>query len=179
MLINESYYTPLSVGIAILVFLIFFQLFRKRLKGKVVRYGGLLLAILVFSIVKSFGSMVYIIEEDLHISGYRSFGSLTIEMEEKGGEEISCVIPFNRVGIVNKSKNTVVIEEIIYGMSSVETAASKQKIEGYSFKNVFLSRGTIDFYFDQKIPDQIDSYTTGDESKYWIHLATVDTALSH
>lgn len=170
MLINESYFTSISVGIAIVFFIVIYQLLKKRLKEKMVRYGGLVLAIALVVIIKSLGTKVYIIEENLHILRYRSFGSFTVEIEAKGGAEISCTVPYNSVGIVNKSKKTLVIDEIVYGMESIEMGASKQKIQGYSFKNVFLSRGKIDIFYDQEIPDQVDGYTTADESRYWLHV---------
>mgnify|MGYP001357803599 CR=1 FL=1 len=111
MLINESYFIPLAAGAAVVFFIVFFQLFKKRLKGKMVRYGGVILAILLFVIIKSFGSKVYVIEENLHILRYHSFGSFTVEMEGKSEAEINCTVPFNKVGIINKSDKILVIED--------------------------------------------------------------------
>ncbi|MCB0402950.1 MAG: hypothetical protein KDD41_12755 [Flavobacteriales bacterium] len=170
MMLPESYFILTAAIAAILGFATFYQLLKKKLTDKVLKYGALSFAILVFVMIKFSGRKVYVIEPDLTVYAYYALGSFTVEMEEKAGAKVNCQVHHNRVGIVNQSRKTLRIEEVTYGSSPLASSGDHAlQIEACSFKEVFLKRGLIDFFFDTP-PEEIKVVgLSHEETKYWIH----------
>lgn len=170
MLIIESYFFPIIVSISIVFFICFYLLLKNKLKANVVRYGGFALAFLVFIVLKTFCAKVYIIDENFNVLHYKSIGTFTVPMKE-GAVDISGSVGFNKVGIVNQSNKTLRIDEIVYSSNSwTNPSDNYQDIQAYSIKEVFLSRGYIDYFFDDRIPDEIEVRgISSEDTKYWIH----------
>ena len=170
MLITESYYLPSAIAIAIVSFIIFYFLLRGRMNKKVVAYASFAFAFLVYFTLKSIGGKVYLIDENLNVKRYTAIGSFSVPMKG-GATDIICSVPFNRVGIANQSKKTLVIEGIHYSSNRYSSSSqSDQKIQGMTFEAGFLNRGYISYFFDARIPKEISSRGySSQETKYWLH----------
>lgn len=137
MLITESYYLPSVIAVAIVSFIIFYLLLKGRLNKKIVAYAGFAFAFLVYFTLKSVGGKVYVIDEELNVKRYTAIGTFDVPM--KGGAvDISCSVPFNRVGIANQSKKTLVIEGIQYSSNSRSSSSQNdQQIQGRHLRTYF------------------------------------------
>jgi hypothetical protein len=143
---------------------------KERLTKKIVAYSGFAFAFLVFFMLKSLGGKLYVIDEDLKVSIYTSIGSFDIPMKG-GATDLTCSVPFNRVGIANQSKKTLVIEGLQYSSRSPSSSSKEdQQIQSMAFETVFLSRGYISYFFDDNIPNEISvrGYSS-QETIYWLH----------
>ena len=171
MLINETYFLPVIAVIAILIFITVYFLLKNRLNQKSTVYTSLGISFILFFILKTVGGRVYVIDENLNASIHKSIGSFNIEIPAKGGAELSCNVHMNRTGIVNKSGKTLLIEGVFYGTSDyAHHDDSPKRINAYSFKEVFLPRGIIDYFFDDELPKEIRvGVINNSETKYWIH----------
>lgn len=170
MLVSPELFSILSLLALLAGFGIVYFLLRKRLNQKIRMVSGILAGVIFSSFVYLNGNKLLIIDEDLNVENYYLFGGYSDKL--KNGKKIKSSFKKNHFGILNKSAENIVIEEIVYQHASNKgdnTQTGDYLIPAYSYREIFLPNGEIVYYFDETIPEKLKSNTSA-ESKYWLHL---------
>lgn len=165
MLINSTFYLVVTTAVpAVLGIGIAWQAWKKQNKRR------MLVAILAGGFAwggfQAMAGRLYIADEVNDVSDYRTLGSVNFAMAN--GKNV--IIPYSprKVQVLNNSAGGIVLEEIKYGSFS-PLGPKISFIAPYDTATFDLRRIQIDFFFDDKIPNEIEVYGSQDESRYWLH----------
>ncbi len=120
-----------------------------------------------FTIV-GYSTKLYIITEKNELESYHAFG--TFSMKGKFGIPVDCRISETKTGVISYSKDTLLIKELIFqsSPSSPPPIGDKFTIRPGTFYEIPLKMGMIDYAFDEKIPEKIETSEIYQTSLYSI-----------
>lgn len=192
MLINESLYTIFTI-ITPIAFLIGLSVFvKKKFDSYYGVFFGFILSGLIFGALQATAGKVYIINADLNSDSYRTIGSFKFDFATKKTKLIS--IPQGKTIVINNSSNSIVVDQLTYGTdgyfknksdwkeiikdldsnySDNNSSTNSYFLEPYSYEALSIDYNTIDFFFDDEIPQEIEEFgVRGNVTKYWLHNST-------
>lgn len=184
MLINNTLYTVLSILIPIL-FIVGLSIFVKKVFNSY--YGvffGLVFSGFIFGAFQASAGKVYLILPQHEVTIYRTWGAFDFALTDETKQEFS--VPQGKTLLINTTKQTILIEEIIYGPQSdlknqstsegvlskfnAPSSAQSYTIAAHSYEVMDINKNTIDFIFEDEIPEVIEEYGVhGKIIKYWLH----------
>ncbi len=171
MIFESNTFTYVLVTSSITLFILVLMFIKHKRKVVI----AILCSAVYSGIGQTFAGKVYVIKEELNgqltAEAHRIIGNTSWPLSN--GKQVKIYATHDKVGIINNSSKFLVLEEIIYTRKSssleVEDIESKL-INPQSFKEVFLPRKEIHYFFDEHIPDEIEERSlTGEKSKYWLH----------
>ena len=149
---------------------------------------GFLLSAAGFAASQVCAGKLYVVKSDVQAYAYRFIGNVDFETDQGTVLHIEHYLDSAKTYVINNSTVAVVVEEINYrrprknnvipGKSLIEQALDPTGgapprgdyfvIEPYTVEKLSIRKQTIDYFFDEEIPKEIEVYP-GDEKKYWIH----------
>lgn len=146
-----------------------FFLLRKKVGPGIATLGAIVAGAALYSVFLVTSNRVLVVEESLHVKNYYVFGSFSEQLAN--GKTIRGTFRNNRFGVLNRSGKNIVVEEITYkhaSNASETTLTGDYLIPAYSYREIFLPQNEITYYFDDTIPEKLQSGYSS-ESKYWLH----------
>lgn len=172
MVINSSVYFAFAISIPILLAVLIGWATYKKM-GKY----GVLMAILASAFAwggaQTAAGHTYIVDSDDNVLDYRTFGSVDYLLAN--GKHISFDYDPMMVLVVNNSPVELVLEELLYrpkGFDRLNITAPDGElmyIGPFSSEYFSLPHHSIDFLPGDYIPNRIEEYGSGNNSKYWLH----------
>lgn len=182
-------YTIVSICLPILLFFGLSIFVKKKFNSYYGIFFGLIFSGFSFGALQAGAATVYVIDKDLTYGAYRVFGDYEVKFEKD--PTTSILIPQGKTLIINHSNTPIVIDEIIYGTngyyankpewksiinnldstySSPNTNENSYFIKPDSYEILAIKKNTINFFFEDDIPDHIEEYGVhGNIVKYWLH----------
>lgn len=168
MIILHQYFLIATIAVTIAISALAYFAFRNFISNyskKIKQILFILFPIIVFTLIKASSGNLYIVDNNKSVAFYNIIGSKNFEVNNK---KIRVNVPRNKVGILNLSESDLVVKEIQYSSSSYYTKSHFESvpISAFSFEKCFLNRGKIDYFFDDKIPEEITTHYSSEDTKY-------------
>ncbi|HYG53507.1 MAG TPA: hypothetical protein VD905_21615 [Flavobacteriales bacterium] len=162
MLINVTLLIAIAICIALPVVYFIFRIFWKRKKKAAAFITAGLAGTFIITGIIMMNSRVYIVHAKNDYTYYAVYGSP--EYKLRNGKTISLDLKMQHVLVVNNSKEQMVIEFVVYGYGR-STDVLMEPGDTYEFEHGLTS---IDYFFDNKPPRQIETKKRGNVVKYWL-----------
>ncbi|MDX2362724.1 MAG: hypothetical protein QNK23_18080 [Crocinitomicaceae bacterium] len=148
--------------------------------GNIAAFVG---AVIIIAFAWIGSGQVYMIDQDFNVGSYRTWGAIHVELDN--GKVIS-EINTDRVTVINNTSTPLFIEKIIYGGGSshytekdyldsdsniVNSNYNGFDVFPYTAASIYLERKSIDYFFDDEIPDEIRVPLGSGEVNYWLRKA--------
>lgn len=176
MIVNDQIFSFLLIAISLSIGGCFylFSTLNQRLKVTV----AILLGGMFWGGIQLFCGKLYIIESDNNkdytVKVYKLFGSKSYEMAN--GKSVKINGNYNKVSVINNSSATLILEPIQYlsdysrGFEYTLNDKKIISINSYSFNQIFIPKGYIDYPMLESIPKEIELRGFNkDETRYWLH----------
>lgn len=162
MIIN-ALFAKILIGLLYVGIILFFAWVWKKFKKKPVGGGtlGFFLGTIPTVMLVVLPSKVQIVNGPKSYSTYWAYGKCTYTSQNNKTVQVKS--SNLQTAIINDSKSTVEIEEIVYGNPFYEP-----KIITLKTGEITVLESDISFFFDQKIPDQIDVEFGKFAIEYWL-----------
>ncbi len=163
---SSTLFTTIFVLLGIAIFFVsYYLLNRAEITGKFTFYLALFLGGGFAWFMHASSTMTYVVtgdEHSLEVTKSRSFGSSAYTMST--GEEIDEDVPRGNCIVINDSKASLVVEDVVYGTSS-----SSYDINIDPFSITILSEMTIDYMPDENPPNSVSvNRSSSGTSKTWL-----------
>ncbi|MCH2043925.1 MAG: hypothetical protein MK212_07250 [Saprospiraceae bacterium] len=189
MIVNHTFFVTFSIIFGILIFLGLSIFVKKKFNSYYGVLFGIILSGFGFAALQVSFNKFYVIDAELHVSAYRCIGQLEYKLDNQ--EVVSIEFPRQKTGIINNSNQTLIVEKITYGPKGYyrnrpefkelvnkidsnylrDTFEYNNQIPPLSFRTLDIKKHTIDFFFDQPLPETIDEYGSyGNIYKYWLRV---------
>jgi hypothetical protein len=190
MFINNILYTIVTILLPLLLWLGLSIFVKKKFNSYYGVFFGLILSAFGFGALQGLAVKVYLIEENQKISVYRTLGAISYQFDNQTQLVDSFQLQGSPTGIINNTKDSLVLQEIIYGSKGyyknkpewkelvgkidsnyiASHAPKSYLIPPYSYQEELIPFQTIDFFFEDKIPETLEGYgNRGITKKYWLH----------
>lgn len=195
MFINNLLYTILTILLPLLLWLGLSIFIKKKFNSYYGVFWGLILSAFGFGALQGLAGKVYVIEGNRKVSVYRTLGTFSYQFDN----QTQLVDSFQRkgspTGIINNTKDSLLLQEIIYmdkdhyknkpewkelvgkiDSNYVASHAPKSYlIPNYSYQVHWIPFQTIDFFFEDEIPETLEGYgNRGITKKYWLGKLTAE-----
>ncbi len=172
MLINSGVYFGFAISISILLAVSIGWVAYKKL-GKYGVLMGILVSAFAWGAAQTAAGHTYIVDSDDNVLDYRTFGSIDYSLEN--GKHISADYDPMKVLVINNSTDELMLEELVYRtkgyqrLNLPEPEGDILYIGPFSSETFSLPHHSIDFLPGDYIPNRIEEYGGGNNSKYWLH----------
>jgi len=187
MLINGTIFTILSIVIPILLCIGISIFVKKKFNNYYGVVIGLVISGVAFGFLQAGIPQLYIVNEDFKVKSYRLFGPLNYTF--KNDKKIILSPDPMEVVIINNSGYYLLLQKIEFGdpdfyqnkpeykkiVAQIDSSHGNEEkktrlrlIEPFIAFPVRLNHKRIDYFFDDKIPDQIKGYGSSNQVKFWL-----------
>lgn len=152
MLVNYTLLLSVAIVVGLALAWFSFRFFMKRKKYVTGGFVGFFVGVIPAMGIVMMNSRAYVVTGKNEYTQYAVYGSPEYKMSN--GKTIPVVVPMQKYIIINDSPEEMVIEKVVYGYTG--SGGRDVLIHAYE-SHVLLNGGSIDHFFDEKPPRQIES----------------------